>query len=107
MEGGTWGGRHIQWVGGMYCEGAGQVGEWAGGWQVGEWRGWEHGCAVWFGVQEQCGWELWGRVGLHHCDAGVKYWEAWLRPASGGQALVARPGEAVMHPTAHILVTVH
>ena len=22
VEGGTWGGRHIQWVGGMYCEGA-------------------------------------------------------------------------------------
>ena len=97
------GGRHVLHRG----EQAGQVGEWAGGWQVGEWRGWAHGRVVWFGVQEWCGWALWGHVGLHHCDASVRYWEVHLCPVSCGQALVARPGEAATHPPAHILVTVH
>ena len=102
------GGWHMGWeartVGGRHIL---RRGERAGGQQVGEWRGWACGCAAWFSVQERCGWALWGCMGLHHCDAGVKYWEVHLHLASGGQALVARPGEAAMHPPAHILVTVH
>ena len=94
--GGQHGGWHVGWeartVGGRHVlrrgEWAGQVGEWAGGRQVGEWRGGACGRAAWFGVQERCGWALWGRVGLHCCEAGMKYWEVRLHPASGGQALV-------------------
>ena len=113
--GGQHGGWHVGWeartVGGWHIllrgERAGQVGEWVGGRQVGEWRGWAHGHLAWFGVQERRGWALWGHVGLHRCDTGMKYWEVRIRPSSGGQALVAQPGEAVTHPPAHILVTVH
>ena len=87
MEGGTWGGRHIQWVGGTYCAGA--------NWKVGSrWVNGEGGRAAWFSVQERSGWGkgggwvLWGHMRLHCCDTGVKYWEVRLHPASGGQALV-------------------
>ena len=100
MEGGMWGGRHVQWVGGTYCTGANGQARWANGqvrWvngQVGgRWVNGEGGC-----VGVQCGSVcksgmggvkvLWGHMGLHHCDARVKYWEVCLHPASGGQALV-------------------
>ena len=37
MEGGTWGGRHVQWVGSTYWAGASGQARWAA---VREWRGW-------------------------------------------------------------------
>ena len=112
MEGGTWGGRHIQWVGSTYCAGANGQARWANGQVGGRWVNGEGGCAgMRHGSVCKSGVGgakvLWGRMGLHRCDASVKYWEVCLRLASGGQALVVRPGEAVTHPTAHILVTVH
>ena len=46
MEGGTWGGRHIQWAGSTYWAGVNGQARWAA---VREWRGWANrGCT---GVQ--------------------------------------------------------
>ena len=77
IEGGMWGGRHIQWVGGMYCAacaGANGQARWANG-QVGSrWVNGEGGCVgTWCGlvcesdmggakvVGGHCG-AVWGRV---------------------------------------------
>ena len=83
----TVGGQHVL----GRSERTGQVGERAGGRQCVNGEG---GCMVWFSVQEQCGWgegggwAVWGHVGPHRCDTGMKHWEVCLCLASGGQALV-------------------
>ena len=58
--GGQHGGWHMGWeahtgVGGMYCAGENGQARWVNGQVGGRWVNGEGGCAVWFGVQEQCG----------------------------------------------------
>ena len=68
MEGGMWGGRHVQWVGGTYCAGANRQARWANRQVGGRWVNGEGGRAgVWrgsvckSGVGGHCG-AVWGCI---------------------------------------------
>ena len=68
MEGGTWGGRHVQWVGGTYCTGANGQARWANGQVGGRWvngegerAGMRRGSVCKSGVGGHCG-AVWGCI---------------------------------------------